>query len=207
MDSPTDHWNKVYSSKPVSQLGWHEPQPGPSLQLIEHCPIDKQNDVLLDVGSGATTLLHALLEQGYQCIHALDISEMALEKAKAELGDEKSEHIQWLVEDVTQPKQLPEVSLWHDRAVFHFLTEETLRQGYVSALLSALRSGGYLVIATFAIGGATKCSGLDVQSYDQNSLVQFFGNHFELLDCMDYTYEMPSGDLRPYVYGLFQRKG
>jgi len=206
MNSQKEHWNKIYSSKPVSQLGWYESQPGPSLQLIEKCLIDKQKDALLDIGSGATTLLRTLLEQGYQHIHALDISEVALEKAKAELGEEKSAHIQWVVDDVTQPEQLPEIALWHDRAVFHFLTEETQRQGYLSALLGALRPGGYLVIATFAIGGATKCSGLDVQPYDRNSLVQYFGDHFDLLDCMDYTYQMPSGDLRPYVYALFQRK-
>ena len=208
MVSPTkEHWNKVYSSKPVSQLGWHEPEPRPSLQLIERCAIDKKNDVLLDVGSGATTLLRALLTQGYERIHALDISEVALEKARTELGEESAARIQWLVDDVTQPGQLPEVTLWHDRAVFHFLTEATQRQGYLSALTRALLPGGYLVIATFAIGGATKCSGLDVQPYDQNSLTQFFGWHFELVACMDHTYQMPSGDLRPYVYGLFQRKG
>lgn len=202
-----EHWNNVYSSKPVSQLGWHESQPGPSLQLIEKCSINKKKDALLDVGSGATTLLCELLAQGYHRIHALDISEVALEKAKDELGEEKSTQIQWLVDDFTQLEQLPGVALWHDRAVFHFSTEETQRQGYLSALLGALRPGGYLVIATFAIGGATKCSGLDVRPYDQNSLVEFFGDHFVLLDCMDYTYQMPSGDLRPYVYGLFQRNG
>ena len=207
MSSPIkEHWNKVYSSKPISQLGWHESEPGPSLHLIERCLISKENDVLLDVGSGATTLLLKLLEQGYQHIYALDISEMALEKAKAGLGEKWSAHIHWIVDDVTQPNQLPEVALWHDRAVFHFLTEEAQRQGYLSALVNALTPGGYLVIATFAIGGATKCSGLDVQPYDQKRLVQFFGDHFELLECMNYTYKMPSGDLRPYIYGLFQRR-
>ena len=207
MDFQKEHWNKTYSSNPISQLGWYEPQPGPSLQLIERCAIDKKNDALLDVGSGATTLLGALLEQGYQRIHALDISEVALEKARKELGEERSAYIQWIVDDITQPGQLPEIALWHDRAVFHFLTEEAQRQGYLSALVGALRPGGYLVIATFAIGSATKCSGLDVQPYDKNTLEQFFGAHFTILDCIDYTYQMPSGDLRPYVYALFQRKG
>ena len=207
MISQKEHWNRIYSSKPVSQLGWHESQPGPSLQLIERCPIDRQKEALLDVGSGATTLLRALLERGYQRIHALDFSEVALEEAKEELGAERSVQIQWIVEDTTQPEQLPEIALWHDRAVFHFLTEEAQRQGYLSALLGALRPGGYLVIATFAIGGATRCSGLDVHPYDRNSLDEFFGNHFNLLDCIDYTYQMPSGDLRPYVYALFRRKG
>ena len=208
MSSPVkEHWNKVYSSNPVAQLGWHESQPGPSLRLIEKCAIDKQNDALLDVGSGATTLLSKLLAQGYQRVHALDISEVALDKARAELGAEMSAQIHWIVDDVTRPKQLPEIALWHDRAVFHFLTEERQQQGYLSTLSGALRPGGYLVIATFAIGGATKCSGLDVQPYDQNSLVQFFGDHFNLVECVDYTYQMPSGELRPYVYALFQRKG
>ena len=202
-----EHWNTVYSSKQISQLGWHEPQVGPSLQLIERWAIDKENEALLDAGSGATTLLGTLLEKGFQHIHAMDISEVALEKARDALGAEKADQVKWVVGDVTQPGQLPDVALWHDRAVFHFLMEESQRHGYLSTLMGALRPGGYLVIATFAIGGVTKCSGVDVQPYDEVTLMKFFGEHFTLLECMDYTYQMPSGDLRPYVYRLFQRAG
>lgn len=206
--SMKEHWNTIYSSKPINQLGWYEPQPTPSLQLIERCAIDKRAAVL-DIGSGATTLINALLEQGYQHIYALDISEIALEKARAELGAKKASRIQWIVDDITNPSKLfgfSEIALWHDRAVFHFFADDQQRQNYLSTLLKVLRPGGYVIIAAFAIGGASKCSGLDVRNYDKESLIQFLGSNFEFIESMDYTYQMPSGDLRPYVYTLFQRK-
>jgi EEF1A lysine methyltransferase 2 len=202
------HWNKVYSSKPITQLGWYEAQAAQSLKLIEHCALDKQ-DVILDIGSGTTTLINTLLEQGFQRVVALDISEIALEKARTGLGAKKAAQVQWIVDDITNPTKLfdlSEVGLWHDRAAFHFVTDEQQRQTYLSTLLRVLRPGGYVIIAAFAIGGASRCSGLDVRNYDTASLIQFFGSNFELIESMDYTYHMPSGDLRPYVYTLFQRK-
>jgi len=202
------HWDKVYSSRPITQLGWYELLPTPSLTLIERCALDKK-DAILDVGTGATTLLHALLEQGYQNIVALDISEIALGIARTEMGSKYATYIHWIVDDITNPtriSELPEIALWHDRAVFHFFTDDQQRQNYYSALLRVLRPGGYVIIATFAIGGATKCSGLNVRNYDKEALIQFLGPDFRIVDSMDYLYQMPSGDLRPYVYTLFQRK-
>ncbi len=202
------HWNTVYASKPINQLGWYEPHPTPSLQLIEQCVLDKQA-AILDIGSGVTTLLKALLGLGYQQIYALDISETALEKARAELGAAQAARIQWLVDDITHPAKLlslPQIALWHDRAVLHFFTDDRQRQNYLATLLKMLRPGGYAIIAAFAMGGATKCSGLDVRNYDRASLRQFLGPHFELIASLDYIYRMPSGDVRPYIYTLFQRK-
>jgi SAM-dependent methyltransferase len=206
--SMKEHWNTVYASKPIDQLGWYEPHPTPSLQLIEQCALDRQA-AILDIGSGATTLLQALLDQGYQQIYALDISETALEKARTELGAAQAVRIQWLVDDITHPSKLlslPQIALWHDRAVLHFFTDAQQRQDYLATLLKILRPGGYVIIAAFATGGASKCSGLDVRNYDRASLMQFLGPHFELIASLDYTYHMPSGDVRPYIYTLFQRK-
>ena len=209
MKSPAlkEHWNTVYASKPITQLGWYEPMPAPSLHLIKRCAIDPR-DPILDIGSGATTLLKALLEEGYQRLYALDISEVALEKAKEALGSEKASAIQWVVDDITSPSNLlglPEIALWHDRAVLHFFTSDPIRQSYLSTLLKVLRPGGYAILAAFAIGGASKCSGLDVKNYDRASLAEFLGSGFTLIGSMDYTYQMPSGDLRPYIYTLFRR--
>ena len=203
-----EHWDKVYSSKSIAQLGWYEAQATPSLQLIKRCAIDKQ-EAILDVGSGATTLIDALLDRGYQTIYALDISDIALQKARAELGAKRAAQVQWIVDDITHPLKLfdiGEIALWHDRAVFHFFTDDQQRQNYLATLLRVLRPGGYVMIAAFAVGGASTCSGLDVRNYDKESLSQFLGPDFKLLESMDYTYQMPSGDLRPYVYTLFQRK-
>lgn len=202
------HWDGVYSKTPVSQLGWYEPQPTPSLELIRDCVLSKQ-DPILDVGSGASTLIPALLEDGYENITALDISPIALQKARAALEPEKAARVRWLVEDITQPSgpvELSNIVLWHDRAVFHFLTTEQQRQDYLETLTRVLRPGGYVILAAFAVGGASKCSGLDVQNYDADSLVQFLGSEFNLMQSRSHTYQMPSGDVRPYVYALFQRK-
>lgn len=203
-----EHWDGIYSSTPVSQLGWYEPRPIPSLELMARCVLDKQEPIL-DVGSGASTLIPALLDDGYENITALDISPMALQKAQVELGAEKAAQVRWLVEDVTQPSgaiNLSDIVLWHDRAVFHFLTTDQQRQDYLATLTKVLRLGGYVILAAFAVGGASKCSGLDVQNYDVDSLTQFLGSEFNLMESRSYTYRMPSGDLRPYVYALFQRK-
>ena len=203
-----EHWDKIYSSTPVTQLGWYEPHPSPSIQLIERCVLDK-HELVLDVGSGASTLIPALLERGYENITALDISPVALQKAQAALGAEKTARVHWLVEDITQPSSSFDhfrITLWHDRAVFHFLTIEQQRQDYLATLLSVMHPGGYVILAAFATGGATNCSGLDVQNYNADSLAQFLGFEFDLLESCLHTYQMPSGDLRPYVYTLFQRR-
>jgi EEF1A lysine methyltransferase 2 len=208
MENPTrTHWDTVYSAKPASSLGWYEPSPAPSLQLIARCALDSQ-DAILDAGSGASTLIPALIDLGYQQVIALDISPVALEKARQNLRTESAARVAWVVGDVTRPDDLatlPEITLWHDRAVFHFLTGEPQRQGYRAALLNTLRPGGFLVLATFAVGGVAMCSGLDVETYDAASLERFFVPDFRLLESFDYLYHTPSGDPRPYVYTLFQR--
>lgn len=206
-ETTKEHWDKVYATKPVTQLGWYENRSTPSLQLIGRCGLDKQAPIL-DAGSGASTLIASLLEAGYENISALDFSPVALQKARAELGAAKAARVRWLVEDVTHPSALlglANLALWHDRAVFHFLTTEQQRRDYWTTLSGVLPPGGFVILAAFAVGGATKCSGLDVQNHDVDSLVQFLGSGFNLLESMSHTCQMPSGDLRPYVYTLFQR--
>ena len=203
-----EHWDKIYSSSPVAQLGWYEPQPTPSLQLMARCVLHQQEPIL-DVGSGASTLINILLEEGYENITALDISAVALQKTQTELGVEKASRVRWLEEDITQPSSSFDrsgITVWHDRAVFHFLTTGQQRQDYLATLLSVVRPGGYVILAAFAIGGATQCSGLDVQNHDADSLAQFLGFEFDLLESRPHTYQMPSGDLRLYIYTLFQRR-
>jgi SAM-dependent methyltransferase len=189
-------------------MGWYESLPALSLELIRRCGLDKQQPIL-DVGSGATTLIPALLAEGYENINALDISAVALQKARDGLGAEKAARVRWLVEDVTRPSasfDLSNFALWHDRAVFHFLTTDQQRRDYFATLARVVRAGGYVILAAFAVGGATKCSGLDVNNHDVDSLVKFMGSEFDLIESRSHTCQMPSGDLRPYVYTLFQRK-
>jgi EEF1A lysine methyltransferase 2 len=202
-----EHWNKKYVDSPITQLGWYESKSSPSIQLIENCAVPKYSTIV-DVGSGATTLTASLLELGYRNLYAIDISDVALEKAKALLNKEQATQVHWLVEDITNPSdtlQLQNVAVWHDRAVFHFLTEEQHRQTYHSLLQKIVMSGGFVIMATFAMNGATKCSGLPVQRYSTESLSEFLGDGFKLIESLEYTYQMPSGDLRPYVYTRFQK--
>lgn len=202
------HWNNVYSSSSVNQLGWYEDKPSVSLELIERCSINK-HDPILDVGSGATTLIDFLVNQQYQRIIALDISEIAIEKLQTRLSAEKASQVQWLIGDITNPTtflELRDIAIWHDRALLHFLTEFEQQQAYLSNLKRVVRDGGFVIIATFAKEGASQCSGLNVKRYDHQSLAAFLGEEFELKESVDFEYQMPSGSMRPYVYGRFQKK-
>lgn len=200
------HWNRIYAQIPIDQLSWYEEEPTPSLQLVEKCGIYK-SDLIVDIGSGASTLIPRLLALGYRNIYAVDISDVAIGKARDVLG-EKSREIHWMVDDVTHPKELlelREVSLWHDRAVFHFLTEEQQRLQYLSTVKRLVKTGGFVIIATFALDAPDKCSGLPVQRYSVENLVDTIGEGFELAESLNYTYTMPSGYLRPYIYAVLRK--
>ena len=205
--SMQDHWNRVYATAQITRLGWYEDVPEKSLYLLGKCRIQK-HECILDAGSGASTLIDALLDQGYSNIVAVDLSEIALEKAKERLGADRAARVQWLVDDLTRPRamtRLCDVSVWHDRAVLHFLLTEEQRQAYRATLGRVLRKGGYAIIATFSRDGAKKCSGLDLYTYDETMLAEFLGEDFDLQEHFNYTYTMPSGELRPYVYTLFRK--
>jgi len=202
-----EHWNKKYTNDPITQLGWYETRSYPSVQLIEQCAVPKDSPIV-DVGSGTSILISNLLELGYHNLYAMDISEVALEKAKTLLNKEQAARVQWMVDDITNPTaalQLQNIAVWHDRAVFHFLTEEQHRRTYHSLLQRVVIPGGFVIMATFALDGAEKCSGLPVQRYSVDSLCEFFGDGFRLVESLDFTYRMPSGDARPYVYTRFQK--
>lgn len=207
MTSLKEHWNQKYTNASITQLGWYESKSFPSIQLIEKCAILKHYPIV-DIGSGTSSLISNLLELGYNNLYAIDISDVALEKAKTLLNKDQAEQVHWMVEDITDPfnaLQLPNVAVWHDRAVFHFLTEEQHRQTYHSLLQKVVLQGGFIIMATFALGGATKCSGLPVQRYSAESLCEFLGDGFKFIESLDYTYRMPQGDVRPYVYAVFQK--
>jgi len=203
-----NHWNKVYSKSKINKLGWYEESPEPSLGLIKKCNL-KKDAVILDVGSGVTTLIEKILEQGYNNIIATDISEIALIKAMEKLKTAKAKSVKWIVDDIINSEYLTEpgiIDLWHDRTVLHFLTQENQKDGYLSTLKRLVKVGGFVIIAVFSLEGAKKCSGLDVVNYDQTMISQFLGDNFELMEHFPYLYIQPSGGARPYVYTLFRRK-
>ena len=201
-----EHWNEIYEALDPDELTWYEEIPAPSMKLLSKCNIHK-DEPILDVGAGASTFIDNLIEQGFENIIATDISNIALNKLKERLGKEKAAKVRWVADDITQPahiQNLRDIAVWHDRAVLHFLLEEHQQHTYLSTLKKVIKKGGYVIIAAFSLKGAKKCSGLDVKNYDHNMLAKFLGEDFTLLEYFDYTYYMPSGEPRPYIYALFQ---
>ena len=167
-----------------------------------------KEDLILDVGSGTSVFVPNLLDLGYRNIVATDISEVALNKSKQKLGG-KAGLVAFIVDDIahsTKVRDLRNVALWHDRAVFHFLTKPEERQAYLETLKKVLKAGGYVIISTFSLEGPKKCSGLDVVNYDANQLAQFLGPDFILRESFNYRHPLPSGQERTFVYALFERK-
>lgn len=201
------HWNNAYENSSIDRLGWFEENPIPSLQLIKKSGITK-SATILNVGAGATTLVDKLINQDFKNILVNDISPTALEKLKNRLGSQ-SENIKWIVDDLTNPTELnnlEKIDLWHDRAVLHFFNDTKEQDSYFNLLRKIVKENGFVIIATFNLNGATKCSGLPVHRYDEKMIQEKLGNEFELIESFDYTYSMPSKDTREYIYTLYKRK-
>jgi len=201
------HWNSAYSVNDITQLGWYEEDPKPSLQLIQNCKLPKDARIL-NVGVGTSTLIDELLNFGYKNIIASDLSSAALDKLQLRLGSKKNS-VHWVVDDLTNPRLLSKidpVDLWHDRAVLHFFTNEEEQNTYFSLLKKIIKPNGYVLISVFNSEGATKCSGLNVHRYDKGLLMDKLGADFKLMEYFNYNYTMPSGDTRPYIYTLFKRE-
>lgn len=201
------HWENIYAKKQIETLGWYEENPAPSLKLIHQCKLHS-NASILNVGSGASTLVDELLRAGYSKLIANDLSQEALQKLKNRLGQDLSSRVRWIVDDLSHPEVLPSlkpIDLWHDRAVLHFFTETSEQDVYFGLLRQLVKPGGFVIIAAFNLKGAPKCSGLPVHRYSQEMLEERLGQDFVLQEAFDYKYIMPSGDERAYVYSLFKR--
>jgi len=201
-----EHWNNTYKSKPAEQLGWYETDLSSSFELITKTEIDTAARILT-IGAGSTTLVDALVEKGYSNIIAHDISEVALKLLSERIGN--NDVLECIVDDLTTPialKQIEAIDLWIDRAVLHFLTEEKDINTYFQLLDETLKSKGFAFFAEFALDGAKKCSGLPVKQYSVAMLNEKLGSNYRLIHSFDYNYTMPSGNKRPYIYALFQKK-
>ncbi len=185
-------------------MSWHQQEPKLSLQFIHNSNVGL-DDQIIDVGGGTSLLVDYLIQSGYQNISVLDLSEHALAKSKERLGD-ISQNINWYATDITEFKPTQHFSLWHDRAVFHFLTSESDRKHYLQVLNQSLRPGGQLIIATFSIGGPEKCSGLDVVQYDAAKLGTELGEDFALIEEADEMHLTPLNIEQKFTYFRFSRK-
>lgn len=199
-----NHWETVYQTKDTTKVGWHETKPQISLDFICKSQLSK-NAAILDVGGGDSKLVDCLLADGFQNITVLDISETALGKIKQRLR-EKQVQVKFVVSNILDFHPLEKFSLWHDRAVFHFLTNDRDQRNYRDLVARSVPSGGFLFIATFSSKGPKTCSGLPVQQYDIQDLEEFFGTEFQLLEGINYDHITPGGSPQNYSVCLFQRK-
>jgi SAM-dependent methyltransferase len=196
---PKEHWDRVYATKPPSKVSWYQPHAERSMRLIQGTRVPR-TAAIIDVGGGASTLVDDLLDQGYTALTVLDVSAAALAAARARLGARKSS-VTWLESDITEAR-LPVhgYDLWHDRAVFHFLTSPEDRRKYVAAVLRAVRPKGHVIVATFAEDGPAQCSGLPVVRYRPEELHAEFGPSFALLQHEKEEHHTPSGTVQEFVY-------
>jgi 2-polyprenyl-3-methyl-5-hydroxy-6-metoxy-1,4-benzoquinol methylase len=201
--SRQEHWENVYATKGESEVSWFQENPNPSLELMTLACATPRSAVI-DIGGGASRFVDALVEMGFQAVTVLDLSEAAIAVAKARLRS-RANQVKWVVADVTtwEPQQV--YDLWHDRAAFHFLTEEHDRTAYVASLIKAVKPGGHVIIATFAPDGPERCSGLpDVRYYAEN-LGRALGDAFELVETRRHEHMTPWGSEQHFQFSVFRR--
>ena len=204
MTEQQQHWETVYRTRAPDAVSWYRPHLDASLALIERAAPDR-GAAVLDVGGGASTLVDDLLACGYRDLGVLDISAEALNVTRERLS-KTADAVTWLVADLLDaPLQEARYDLWHDRAVFHFLTQEEQRARYLQQLTRALKPGGHAVLATFGPQGPLKCSGLDTVRYDAEGLARALGDGFTLLDSALEFHATPFGTTQPFLYPLFRR--
>lgn len=199
------HWEHIYSSKAPTEVSWYQVHPEKSLELIARTGAKKTAQII-DVGGGASTLVDDLLVRGFQNVTVLDVASAALERAKARLG-ERASRVTWVVADVTQVSLAHHYyDVWHDRAVFHFLTDAEDRRRYVKAVYESLKPGGHIIVATFAPDGPQKCSGLNIVRYSPDELHDEFGESFQLVESAAEAHPTPFGTEQRFIYCYCRKK-
>jgi len=198
-----EHWEKIHTTKGESEVSWFQENPAPSLELMTLAGTTPRSAVV-DIGGGASRFVDALVEMGFQAVTVLDLSAAALAAAKTRLGS-RAGQVEWIVADVTtwEPQQVYDI--WHDRAAFHFLTENHDRKAYVARLTKAVKPGGHAIIATFAPDGPDRCSGLPVVRYDAETLGGALGGAFELVETRRYEHMTPWNSEQRFQFNVFRR--
>lgn len=197
------HWEGIYANKTPAEVSWYQLEPAVSLELIASTGIIRAGKII-DVGGGASLLVDKLLDQGFGDLTVLDLSSKALDYAKKRLGS-RAGAVKWIETDIAEFESLEKYDLWHDRAVFHFLTSEDDRKKYVQNMDKALNTGGHVIIAAFSIDGPLKCSGLDVKRYSPERLNNELGNSFEFVKSVDERHMTPAGKEQKFTYCYFRK--
>jgi len=202
-DIRKNHWEKVYQSKKPGEVSWFQADPAVSLELIALTGVNHSQRII-DVGGGASVLVDKLFEKGFEDLTVLDISSAALNYAKERLGSH-SENIAWIEADATEFKSTRKYDLWHDRAVFHFLTDLKDRKKYIKVMKESINFGGHVIIAAFSLDGPPKCSGLNVERYNPEKMKSELGDSFEFVKRVDEIHVTPWSTEQKFTYYYFRK--
>lgn len=195
------HWEHVYSAKPPTSVSWYQPEARLSLHMVARAAPDLAIPII-DVGGGASTLVDGLVDAGYTNVTVLDVAESALNIVRSRLA-ERATRVRWVLDNVlTASLPVRHFGVWHDRAVFHFLTDEQDRRRYVEQARQAIEPGGHIIVASFAPDGPQRCSGLEVVRYSPESMHEQFADGFQLLDSVTEEHHTPGGAIQSFVYCL-----
>jgi 2-polyprenyl-3-methyl-5-hydroxy-6-metoxy-1,4-benzoquinol methylase len=198
------HWEQIYQNKSLQEVSWYQPKPETSLSLIHQWNTAK-DAAIIDVGGGDSLLADYLIEGGFTNITVMDISESALLRAKKRLGN-KAKLIKWVVADAANFSPTEQYDVWHDRAAFHFLTQEADIKNYIQTVQTAIRPNGVFILGTFSTSGPKKCSGIDIKQYDETSMKSLFVPFFEPLDCFTIDHTTPAGNIQNFIFCSFRRQ-
>jgi SAM-dependent methyltransferase len=199
-----EHWDKVYETKIENELSWFQPYPQTSMEFVERFNLPKDASII-DIGGGDSRFVDVLLDNGYKNIYVLDISARAIERAKQRLGA-KAAQVHWIISDVAEFKPPIQFDFWHDRAAFHFLTDEEMINKYVSITESAIKENGYLVLGTFSEDGPERCSGLEIKQYSEAAMSARFEIAFNRIKCFRQDHRTPFGTMQNFLFCSFQKK-
>lgn len=204
MEDEKKHWEEVYENKKATEVSWYEPMPETSLDYITECKLEK-DAAIIDIGGGDSFLAEFLIGRGFTDITVVDISENAINRARKRMGD-KAEQIKWIVADSAEFMPERQYDLWHDRAAFHFLTEDRKVESYLKTVRQAVKPGGYVVLGTFSETGPTKCSGLEIKQYSISEMQALFADGFTTMSCKNVDHNTPSGGTQNFTFCSFQKK-
>ena len=198
------HWQNVYQTKGERDVSWFQEVPAISLNLIHATGVGPEAPII-DIGGGASRLVDALVTEGFRSLSVLDVSEKALATSRERLGP-RAKNVAWIVADVTAWRPDKSYDVWHDRAAFHFLTEPADRAAYAESVRDAVRSGGHVIIGTFAPDGPERCSGLPVIRHDAASIGNVLGPSFKLIESRRHDHQTPGGSIQRFQFSRFQRQ-
>jgi SAM-dependent methyltransferase len=197
------HWENIYQTKQQNEVSWFQPTPETSLHFFKQFNVPLTAKII-DIGGGDSFLVDSLLDLGYQDITVLDISEIALKKAKLRLGNRAS-LVKWIVDDAATFKPLVKYDFWHDRAAFHFLTQAVEIENYLNIVQQFVKPTGILVIGTFSEQGPEKCCGIKIKQYSENSMVDLLKNYFEKIQCITVDHQTPFNTVQSFVFCSFRK--